>query len=224
MRTWFTLVNLVGLFCLLVIMNTIYTQLDKYNENYNEQRLAKSVEYASEAAFLNSIGTKDNNISYTDNLSVFLNSQDTLNVFDTMMELNYDLSICDASNLLIEDSIGVAVLACNDGFYLTRLAETMPDQYRLYWTPKLPYCTEITGDTYSVCLNTKEWMKVQLNSVDGTMKITSGDKYSDYQVAGILTQEVAQRVISKTLTDSITKALDDNAFLKEENEFNLYIP
>lgn len=227
MKTWFNIFNLLGLVCMIFITDSLYHKVDLYENEYNEQRLIKSVEYASEKAFYDSIGSKSNQTDYENSVQVVTDPGKTLESFDTMMELNYGLSISEESDVCIEDSISGLSLITNDGYYLAKLQETGEDELRLYWTPKYPFTFEKkeggTTYTYGVTLADETWYKASEDS-SGTLKFEKGSSYADPGAAGALNDQVRKQAISQTLTDAMALAMEENSLTRKDNEYSLYIP
>lgn len=227
MKTWFNLFNLLALFCLLFITDGLYHKIDLYEKEYNEQRLIRSVEYASEKAFYDSIGSKSNQTDYENTIQVVTDPGKTLESFDVMMELNYGLSLSESSDVCIEDSIAGMSLITNDGYYLAKLQETESDELRLYWTPKYPFTFEKkegnTVYTYGITLADETWYKVYHDN-SGALHFAEGDNYADAETAGALSDQVRKQAISQTLTDAMALSMEENSLSREENAYSLYIP
>ena len=223
MRAWFIIVDFVALFFLIIMMQTTYKRMEIYEEEYNEERLYYATEYSTEAAFNVSVAGVNAGIDYADMSNVFVTNKKTLETFDTMMALNYNMALNDTSYLAIEDSIGTMALMANDGYYITNLAETNENEYRFEWSPKLPYVyTPSDTVTYSLNLNSKKWRKVTIKS--NTYTLTSGDSYSDSKTNGQLNENIRRKAISKTLTDAITNSIDNNEYIRQGADYTVYIP
>lgn len=227
MKTWFCLFDLAALFILLWMVDAIYQEVGICEREYNEQRMIKSVEYASEKAFYDSVGTKSNGVDYNDPVSVIIDPERTLESFDLMMEMNYGLSISAYSDTAVEDSVAAMALMAVDGFYLARLQRTAEHEWRLFWTPKYPYTfwSQEGGRacTYAVTLADERWSKVWQNP-DGSLGYESGDSYSDPKLGGGVTDDLRRKAISQTLTDAVAQSMEDNALFREEIRHALYFP
>lgn len=227
MKTWFNLFNLLALFCLLFITDGLYRKIELYENEYNEQRLIRSVEYAAEKAFYDSIGSKSNQTDYVENIQVIVDPGKTLESFDVMMELNYGLSLSSSSDVCIEDSIAGMSLITDDGFYVAKLQETDTDELRLYWMPKYPFTFEKkeggTVYTYGVTLSNENWYKAYHDS-SGTLHFDKGSSYADVKAAGALSDQIRKLTISRNLTDALALSMEENSLTKEANGYSLYIP
>lgn len=226
MKTWFNLFNLLALFVLLFVMDGLYRKIDLYENEYNEQRLIRAVEYASEKAFYDSIGTKSNQTDYINDIQVVTDPGKTLESFDVMMELNYGLSVSDASDISIEDSIVGMSLITNDGYYIARLQKTEDDTLRLYWSPKYPYSFEKTEGgttyTYGVTLADELWYKVW--HTGKTLRFAKGYHYADSEAAGALNDEVRRQAVSRSLTDAMALSMEENSLSRDDSAYSIYIP
>ncbi len=227
MKTWFSIINLIALFCSLWMMDALYQEVGISEREYNEQRMIQSVEYASEKAFYDSVGTKSTGIDYNNEISVVIDPEKTKESFNLMMEMNYGLSISAYSDTAVEDSIAAMALMATDGYYLARLQKTAEYEWRLYWTPKYPYTfwAEEGGIayTYAVTLSGEHWAKTW-RKADNTFGYESGESYSDPKLGGKITDDIRRKAVSQTLTDAIAQSMEDNALFREEVRHALYFP
>lgn len=225
MRTWHMLVNVIEIFSLLFMMRMAYNRINIYEEEYNELCLSNATEYATEAAFVNSIGTVSKELSYVESVNkgstyINLDSSETLYYFDTLMALNYGMSLCNETFKTIEDGIGVAVLIGNSGYSITKLAKTAEDEVELRWSSKMPYVIETSGTTFAVTLNNEAFQYARIEN--GKMTTGSGVSYKESN--GLLTDKTRKRAVATTLTDAITKTMDTNAMFREEADYSVYLP
>lgn len=228
MKTWLNIANLLALFCLLFFISNGHQELLLYREEYNQLRLSKSTEYATDAAFYESINAKDQNLDYTqihatNMVNAEVNASKTLETFDIVMAANYDMAFTEKSYKTIEDSIGAGVLIGKDGYYKLADTKTGSDETEMRWSPKMPYTTTVYDGaggkvaTFAVTLNTQEYI-----SIDSYGKIKRGRNYSD--TGGVLTDEIRKTAISQTLTDAIALSMDSNSTYSGETEKSIYIP
>lgn len=219
MRVWYVLIDMMALFVLTIMLNTTYHRINIYEQEYNAQKLSRSTEYATSAAFSDSLGQISDSIDYENVISVLLDTNKTLETFDDMMCFNYGLSRKSQSKQAIEDSIRTAVLAAEDGFYVLTTGSDGEDGLKLMWSPKLPYSYNPKGktDTYGVALQTQDWIKVDKNG-----KVTKGSKWSD--ISGTINNKIRKEAISKSLTDAITYTVDNNDYARGDAQFGTYIP
>lgn len=210
-------------------MATIIERNDIYNQEYNEHRLAKATEYATEAAFDATVEKITDNIDYEDILSVQMDNHETLNTFDEIMCYNYNLPTTEINKAKIEESIRTAVIAAEDGYYiLSKENDGDGGGQSFYWTPKLPYSYEHKNrggsiSTFAVNLQSQKWIGVK-RSADGVITTEKGTRFSQGMASTILTKRIQKETISKTLTDAITKSIDRNDELNKEQNFATYIP
>lgn len=224
----------MALFLLAIIMNTTYHRMDIYEQEYNEQRLSKATEYATYAAFSESIGKVTDDTDYDNVLDVLLNDKETLETFDDMMCFNYDLSRTNRSKQAVEDSIRTAILAAEDGYYVLTLGDDGEYGTKLMWSPKLPYSYEYKTnngkrvDTFAVNLQSEKWSMVRLEN-NGQLgkkeEYHSGKKYSEsFPSNDKLTDEARKEAISKTLTDALAYSADRNNSYRGGTDLGTYIP
>lgn len=241
MRTWFSIANMLAVVCLAILTVVICKNIDIYEEQFNESRLIAATEYAAEAAFINSVAISENLTTY-DSVGVNLLTKNTLQTFDDMMAISFNMARGESSEVAIEDSISTMCLIGNEGYYITDMTETDLNKLRLVWSPKLPYSTELTRtngttkDTLGVTLADEKWYLV----TGYGHTLTSGYKYDDILRKNIswintgdpegetiaLTREFADSIVSSELTNAIVYRLSNNRFAKrpDNSEYSLYIP
>jgi hypothetical protein len=237
--------NFIGLCCLIIMLTTFYIQLETSTTEYDTDRLSKAIEYSGEMAFHYSLASVNNEMSYQDMNQTTLSPNLCLPAFEEMMCLNYDISIYDENLKYIEDSIATALLATNDGYYITLMSEVNEtgekhsNTYEFNWSPKLPYTIKTydnndnVASEISVRLGTEKWIRVNAN----TLIITNGTSYADIgsiktspTVDGVtqpnmtLNKETVARAISTRITNAITHNIDSIAELRSDKDYTLYIP
>lgn len=241
MKSWYTIIDMLALFILAIMLNTTYHRMNIYEQEYNEQRLAKATEYATSAAFSESIGRVTDDMDYNDIIAVFLNNRNTLETFEDLMCFNYGLTRTTKSRQAVDDSVRTAMLAAEDGYYVLNMGKDNEDGTKIMWSPKLPYIYEGTVtrdpnndnrkcvDTYAVNLQTENWSMVRITEGNGStpkkQEYHSGKKYSDaFPSADKLTKIAQPEAISKTLTDALAYSADMNNADREGTELGTYIP
>lgn len=171
MRVWLPIFNLIAIVILgftIVIFFNIYNSM---NVDFEQLRFNKAVEYSTELAFLNALSIEDIDTDYTTLGNVIVNPGNTLDLFSTMMCVNYDMSLYDYNRLYVQDAIDIMVLASGDGFYVTQLLEddSTPNdnidgnEYYLKWSPKIPYYVNVGNEVYAVDLQNRTAMGVSTN-------------------------------------------------------------
>lgn len=227
MKSWFAIVDFIGLFVLMIITATIYNRMDIYEQEYNAQRLSKATEYSTEAAFSETLAQNTADTDYSDLLSVRIDTNKTLGTFDDMMCFNYGLTRTDRSRSAIEDSIRTGVLAAKDGFYVLTLGDDGENGKKLMWTPKLPYSRERSGtdQTISYDLYGEEYREAIYNKSDGSISCKYGlDGPSDLRMDKAVFSKEQRIAVSSSITDAVTWSVDHNDMIRGEAEFGSYIP
>lgn len=234
MKGWLVIADVAAALFLIVMLHTTYLEVSNYKEQYYEQRLMRSAEYACECAFYYASGmSSDTGVLYLNAANRVMSTKDVLNNFDDIMALCYGLGTGEKSRTMIEDSIGTACLVAGNGFYLTDLNETSEDAFELVWSPKIPYSADlnqfnddatddnvVSGITYSVTLDSEEWKKVAIN---GTLyTYDHGERYS--QTTGALSRAKADRIISSKLTSCIAASVDRNTQIRNSSDYSVYVP
>lgn len=229
LRTWFGIFNIIALGLLSLMMGIFYTQTETMKKEYDTHRLNYALTYSAEAAFMETLNVGDVNLSYTNMSDVELDPTYCLDIFEAMMCLNYGMSDNEENRLYIESCIPTAVLACNDGYYITLLTDV--NQYDegtqkeegFKWSPKLPYTVECPNGEISVRLNSQQWIKVTSNSND-TLSLLYGNSYADDAVSGLLSKEIVSRSINSTLTNAIARNIDYVGSLRGGVNYSIYLP
>lgn len=245
MKNWLMVFNFVGLCCLIIMITTLYIQLETATTEYDTDRLSKAIEYSGDMAFNYSLASVNSELSYQDMNQTTLSPNLCLPAFEEIMCLNYDMSLSNDNLKYVEDSIATALLATNDGYYITLMSEVNEtgeahsNTFEFNWSPKLPYTIMTYDDNdklaseIAVSLGTEKWIKVNAN----TLAITSGTTYAD--IGSIktspneggdiaksmsLSRETVSRAINTRITNAITHNIDAIAELRSDKDYTLYIP
>jgi hypothetical protein len=237
--------NFIALCCLIVMLTTFHIQLETSTTEYDTYRLSKAIEYSGEMAFNYSLSSVNNELTYQDMNQTTLSPNLCLPAFEELMCLNYDISICEDNMKYIEDSIATALLATNDGYYITLMSEVNAtgeahsNIYEFNWSPKLPYTIKTYDDKdnlaseIAVCLGSEKWIRVNANTLD----ITNGNSFADIgsiktssNENGVaspsmsLTSETVSRAINTRITNAITQNIDSIKEIRSDKDYSLYIP
>lgn len=229
MKTWYGIFNIVALGLIMIMMSIFYTQTDTMKKEYDTHRLNIAITYSAEAAFMETLNVGDVNLSYTNMSDVILNPTYCLEIFESMMCLNYGMSDNEENRLYIESCIPTALLACNDGYYITLLSdvstydESTQKEIGFKWSMKLPYTVECPNGEIAVSLNSQKWIKATKNN-DGTLSLLYGNNYADSAVSGLLTRDLVKRSINTTLTNAIARNIDLVSTLRGDSNYNIYLP
>lgn len=223
MKSWFSIVDFVGLFVLMIIMATTFNRMNIYEQEYNAQRLSKATEYSTEAAFSETLAQNNADTDYTKLVSVKMDNRKTLDTFDDMMCFNYGLTRTDRSKSAIEDSIRGGFLAFDDGFYLLSLEKDSDSSQKLMWTPKLPY-TKVDDKRRTIAFNLQDKSYHEAEEKNGTVICKTGKDAETELNLGSNFGRLKREAISNSLTDAITWSVDNNDAIRGEAEFGTYVP
>ena len=238
MKTWLSIANMMGIVCLMILVSILCRNIELYEDQYNEQRLIKSMEYSAEAAFINSIGVEENLTNYGSVLPIVLTNE-TIPTFCDVMELNYDMSKCEANDVAVEESIGAICLMANDGYYITDTVEVRDAEFRQVWSPKLPYSVKENPDvvaeattgapiTVAVTLDSNRWwatasdVSISAGFVEGMFSdektpdtIDDKEKYKavfkDRYPLLFLNEDKVPSILNRSLADNIVSTSVTNA-------------
>jgi len=157
LRVWSAIFNFFALVVLAILLVSYLNASKVIQRDFDQDRLNKAVEYSSEAAFRNTIEFNDIDIEYGNLNSVEVNPGETLDIFTSMMCLNYDISTSSENMRYIEDAIASMVISADDGFYILEYVNDFIDindkskgmDYKSRWSVKIPYL-DGSGKRYSI--------------------------------------------------------------------------
>lgn len=226
MKIWGALFNMIGVLVLLFLCMTHFNTTKVLQRDFDEARLKIAVDYATEAMFAKALEVEDIDTDYSSLGNISVNPSDSLDIFESIMCLNYGMSPSVDNKMTIENYIPTAVLASDDGYYL--LEEVQDDitpkdsnkggDYTLRWSLKRPYFAKSTldGRRYAISMSRPKWAGVS-NSGDVTV---STEKRLP---AGITEDDIIPAV-----NDSITAAMSYEIARKNWNseafEYKFYLP
>jgi hypothetical protein len=123
MKLLYGIINIIGIFlaCLFLVFFMEYNK--KLEDNFWEYHLRIVSDKAAEAAFADALKSENINIDYINLDSAEVSPQRSLDVYADMMCLAYDMVPTDSNRQLIKEHIAVAILATNNGFYVTETVE-----------------------------------------------------------------------------------------------------
>ena len=216
MRVWSSIANIIAI-ALASFLIIVFYQMDVIMaKQFDELRLRYALNYASEAAFMSTLEVYDVGIDYVDMEAVTINPSYCLDTFKSLMCLSYDMSLSEENFAYIETFMPVAVLLCNDGFYVASIEEIndLEDgnhggNYGLHWNMKKPYNYVVkpdkpisaTNPLYSITLHSEKWSSVY--ETNGQVRITYGEEYP----AGLSKQTILNAVNNK-ITEEIRVAIN----------------
>lgn len=213
----------------MVMMSIFYIQTDTMIKEYDTHRLNIAINYSAEAAFMETLNVGDVNLSYTNMSDVVLDPTYCLEIFESMMCLNYGMSDSPENRFYIETCIPTAVLACNDGYYITILSDVSTSEgidgqeVGFKWSVKLPYTVECPNGEIAVNLTSEEWVKAT-QGADGTLSLLNGDSYADDAVSGLLSKSLVKRSINSILTNAIARNIDLVSKIRGDVSYDIYLP
>lgn len=222
MRVWSSIVNIIGVVFLAFLLLMFYNMDNIIDKQFEEMRLRYALDYATEAAFMSTLEVYDIGIDYDDMEAVNINPSYCLDTFKTLICMSYDMSLSDENFSMLENYIPVAVLMCNDGFYVAQMKEVDDRQdnisggnYELRWNMKKPYAykKDMTSTVteanplYSFNLHSDKWTSVFPK--DGSIRIQHGES---------LPEGISRDDISRGITNRVTEEM--NCVIRERNKLN----
>lgn len=211
----------------MVMMSIFYIQTGTMIKEYDTHRLNIAINYSAEAAFMETLSVGDVDVSYMNMSDVVLDPTYCLEIFESMMCLNYGMSDSPENRFYIENCIPTAVLACNDGYYITILSDINDgidgQEIGFKWSVKLPYTIEFPNGEIAVNLNSEEWVKAT-QEANGSLTLLNGNSYADNAVSGLLSKSVVKRSINSTLTNAIARNIDLVSKIRGDVSYDIYLP
>lgn len=224
MKVWSAIYNVFAVM-ILIMFSMAYLNVSKVSQrDFDQARLNQAVEFSTEATFRSALAVEDINVDYTNSDVVSINTGDSLDIFESLMCMNYDLSVSDNNKKLIEQSIASIVLTGNDGFYITQSAQddTTPGdsvkgmEYSLKWSIKMPYLMRDGNNTYALNIGREAYTSI---SDSGIFEIPTSPGYP----SGI-TKDKALEVANAQIQKVITKEIELKNINNERFNYNFQLP
>ena len=222
MRVWDTIFNFFAILILAFIVVSVHRDIRVNEEQLAKIKLDYAIDYATEGAFITSLEGGNLGISYQDLQNVRINPENTLEVFKTILALNYNMSLSTANLNSLDAYISSAVLAVDDGYYIATLQQTDTEEdnmsggsYKLKWGLKKPYKMAYSGNRYvGYNISSEEWVLVKPSG--SSVSITSGETWSKLATQESIapTRDLITKEINKLISDDI------NYNIKKMNEIN----
>lgn len=242
MRVGTSVLSIVATFTLVMYLMLFLDTYQTAKREFDTDRLSIALDYATEAAFLEA--TMQGNIStdYDNLYKVVLNPCDTLDVVETLICLNYGMSVGEENKKLVENSIGAALIACNDGYYITAYdGVDLSDngkEYPIKWSLKRPYSLTVYNDNdVNLPLKDREASGIKgvysthLDDRGGILLKSNGTLvyYNNYKSnADLAGYPINDSLVRESISNSINDALNYTLNMREADRggktYNLYIP
>ena len=242
---WFgPVLNTVTLFILCYILLITYNRADTLSKAFDTKRLDTALDYCTEAAFLEAVDTGSLENDYTNLYKVTLNPENSIDIFERMMCLNYNMSTSKSNMEAVENNIVAALMACNDGYYISDF-ESFNDAdkntvHPLMWSLKRPYTLTVYNDSSAlteeeqIASGIKGVYSVHLADRQGILLKNNGKPvyFTDYtgaedspKLAGYKINDTLVRgAISKSITDNLRDAIEKKYEMQGGVTYKLYIP
>lgn len=225
MRVWTPIFNFFAVMILLFLVVVYHNTATVIDREFQEERLRLAVSYAAEAAFQSTLSVDDLSIDYLDMEGVMINPGNSLDIFKSILCLNYNMSASEENLAHLDSYIPTAVLACNNGYYILTMSEdddTPGDgisggDYKLRWSIKKPYTIKIGDTYYAVNIHTGSWTSVR--DMGGTLEINEGTSLP-YGID----KEAVLRIINTRIMQDMLFEIQRRNFNKEPWEYKFYLP
>lgn len=225
MRVWTPIFNFFAVMVLLFLVVVYHNTATVIDREFQEERLRLAVSYAAEAAFQSTLSVEDLSIDYLDMEGVMINPGNSLDIFKSVLCLNYNMSASEENLAHLDSYIPTAVLAGNNGYYILTMSEdddTPGDgisggDYKLRWSIKKPYTVKIGDTYYAVNIHTGSWTSVR--DMGGTLEINEGTSLP-YGID----KEAVLRIINTRIMQDMLFEIQRRNFNKEPWEYKFYLP
>lgn len=209
MKVWSAIFNFIAVI-LIAFMLIIFYRFDVvHTKQFEEQRLRHAMDYATEAAFRQTLGIDDLGMDYTDLENIKINPSLALDTFKNIICLNYDMAPSKENFAHIESFIPTGVLFTNDGYYILEEVEKSENEYGLHWSMKRPYLLEQVseGKLYLYALNiySQAWSRVDFDGgvEDGLSYENTGLTRSKVElgISDIINQDINYMIYTRNIVD-----------------------
>lgn len=224
MKVWSAIFNIFAVL-LLVMLSLSYLNVTKVmTRDFDQVRLNQAVEYSTEAAFLGTLSVEDIDIDYSNLDVVSINPSNALDLFETMMCFNYDLSTSKPNKDVIRDSIAIGVLSGSDGFYITQTSQddTTPGngvdggEYTMRWSAKIPYLYKSGNKTYALNIKKQSWVSI---SNAGLLEIPVDVGYPSG-----LSEETILSAVNAQITNTMVEEIERKNINGNTFGFKFFLP
>ena len=202
--------------------------------DFDQARLNLAVEFATRAMFEKTLEIEDLGMDYTELGNVQINSSDALDIFTSLMCINYDMSTSEENKRHIENSIASAVLASSDGFYITQLVKDdtikgdglVGDSRVLRWSPKIPYYVHVNNKTYAINFVEKTYASIN-DRVEGENIVDKSSSIVIPTTPGYplsITDRLALQSVNNQIVDTILNEMKVSNDNRKPVDYKFYLP
>jgi hypothetical protein len=210
---------------LMMLIVVYYNTATVIDREFQEERLRLAVDYAAEAAFQTSLTVEDLGMEYLDMSNVTVNPGNCLDIFKSVLCLNYNMSASEENLAHLDNYIPTGVLCGNNGYYILTMSEddTTPTngvkggEYCLRWSVKKPYTVRIGNTYYAVDIRRGSWVSVRDNG--GNLEVSEGTSLPyGIDKDGVL------RLVNTRIAQDMLYEIQRRNFNKEAWEYKFYLP
>lgn len=186
----------------------LYIQKDV--QEFEQLRLSYAVDYASDAAVLQVLQSKDLSMDYSDESYLRANPQQALDTFVDVLLFNYGMIPSDVNRAHVRmNFLPTFTVALFDGYYMAipRLYKDDPANGRtwdLVFGPKLPYTYESGSSSYALNMGGDYSLKMSGNLLSKPMGFPPGITSKEQ-----IHREISN-IVSRDVSYNINKFNEDN--------------
>lgn len=232
MKIWSALFNMIAVILILFLSIAYFNTTRVLERDFDQARLNLAVEFATRAMFEKTLEIEDLGMDYTELGNVQINSSDALDIFTSLMCINYDMSTSEENKRHIENSIASAVLAGSDGFYITQLVKDdtvkgdglVGDSKVLRWSPKIPYYVHVNNKTYAINFVEQTYASVNQHKNGASNDSTSIMVPTTPGYPLSITDRVALQSVNNQIVDTILNEMKVSNDNRKSVDYKFYLP
>lgn len=196
MNRGFGFVLAIPIFFVSVFVLIQIGHVQREEESLEEYVLAFAIDYSTDAAVGEMLNMSDLGQDYLDINKMNTDPEVVLDMFTTMMCMNYDLPVTDKAKAQIRDLyIPVLCVAAYDGYYLYTQHKDPDDGYYLQGAPKVPYA-------YRRADSTDKYFALNLGGENALM-LYEGSLTKETLESQSITSAECYRQINSILSDAV---------------------
>lgn len=232
MKIWSALFNMIAVILILFLSIAYFNTTRVLERDFDQARLNLAVEFATRAMFEKTLEIEDLGMDYTELGNVQINSSDALDIFTSLMCINYDMSTSEENKRHIENSIASAVLASSDGFYITQLVKDdtikgdglVGDSRVLRWSPKIPYYVHVNNKTYAINFVEQTYASVNPHKNGASNDSTSIMIPTTPGYPLSITDRIALQSVNNQIVDTILNEMKISNDNRKSVDYKFYLP
>lgn len=243
MKVWSVIFDFIMVLIIVMAMNIYYRDAKAWEEDFETIKFQRSLDLSAEAAFIEAMSQGDIGTDYNNMYDIKLNPAFTLETFETLMCLNYDMVISNENKLHIESFISTAMLLSNDGYYITKAYPVNTDngtEWRFNWSLKIPYVMPIKNNTLNtlaaLAVNLSDDRSIFVEEKDGLPYVEYLNNFDELDtkfrytyinsdtLKRVAVKDYRKTAISSIITDALNYNIEEVISYRGGIDYKLFIP